>query len=355
MALIVIRADASVSTGTGHVMRCLTLADAARDRRATVVFVCRAQPGDLCDLIEARGFKIKRIAGDDDAAAWKEDAEQTTLAIQSLEAIPDWLVVDHYALDHRWESALRGAVGRIMVIDDLANRSHDCDLILDQNYGDNLASRYEELVPRQCVRAVGPRFALLRREFRQARRALRPRDGRLERLLVAFGGSDPTNESGKALAALAQPAFRDLDIEVVTGGLNPHKNELLARHGGDPRISFHENATDLAALMSDADLSIGAGGTMNLERCYLGLPAVVVVTAKNQSETSSALDAAGAIVNLGWHADVAPEQIAMTVAALGRDPANLRSLSRRSTELMQTGASTPDRVDILTTLTGHGT
>lgn len=351
MALIAIRADASASIGTGHVMRCLTLAGMLRERGAAVAFLCRAQPGDLCGLIEQRGYGVRRIGGADA----EEDAQQTAHAIRALERRPDWLIVDHYAFDRRWESALRALVGRIMVVDDLANRPHDCDLILDQNYGENLSSRYEHLVPRQCIRLIGPRFALLRREFREARRALRQRTGKLARLLIAFGGSDPTNETEKTLTGLAALEFHDAEIDVVLGGLNPHRETVRSNHGSNRRISFHESTADLAALMSSADLSIGAGGAMNWERCFLGLPAVVIVTATNQAETSNALGAAGAIINLGWHADVSAHRIATTVASLSQDGAALRRLGRKSMEMMDSGASTPAGVDILATLMGTTT
>jgi UDP-2,4-diacetamido-2,4,6-trideoxy-beta-L-altropyranose hydrolase len=318
-------------------MRCLTLAEALRKRGASITFVSAQQEGCLCDLIVSRGFTVSRITPATTAKlehAWREDASQTRAAIQGSDSKPEWLIVDSYALDHRWESALRGTVTNIMVIDDLANRRHDCDVILDQNYFESAQGRYEHLVPAGCLQALGPQFALLREEFYEARKAMRERDGTLRRILVAFGGSDPANETGKVLAALDRPAFRDLKIDVVIGGLNPNSRVLLARYGTDPRLSFHQDVTNMATLMSTADLSIGAGGTMHWERSSLGLPSVVIVIAKNQAETSAALHRAG----------MTQQQIASVVERLSNDPVELLDMGRKSIQVMALGTANEPRI-----------
>ena len=362
--IVVFRADASLTLAMGHVMRCLALADALRRRGLTVMFVCREHEGHLCELIVEWGFRVSRLAplGSADhagvadvrdvriGATWREDAEQTCDAVTSLGAKPDWLVVDHYALDYRWEAMLRTSVGRIMAIDDLADRRHDCDVILDQNYYENSESRYDGLSTQDCTRALGPSFALLRQEFYEARRALRQRDGSLKRVLVAFGGSDSTNETAKVLAALGGPAFREMQIDVVVGVLNRHKKDLLARNASGALVRVYEQPANIAELMATADLCVGAGGTMTWERCSVGLPTVVVTVADNQEETSRALHRAGVVLCLGRADDVCSAKIAAAVETLAGDSVALQRLSRNSLALMAPNGEGVTEMRILKTL-----
>jgi len=178
---IVFRTDAALQIGTGHVMRCLTLAEALAERGAHCRFVCREHSGNLMELIRDRGFdaiglpvesgRLATEASSDEpigahatwlGADWAVDAEQACAALGDMDA--DWLIVDHYALDVRWERSLRSRCRRLMVIDDLADRIHDCDLLLDQNLGREPRD-YAGLVPDCSAILVGPRFALLRPEF----------------------------------------------------------------------------------------------------------------------------------------------------------------------------------------------
>ncbi len=179
---IVFRVDASLQIGSGHIMRCLTLADELVRRGADIIFVCRERLGNLINLIEAKRYQVIRlpqaqveyIATTDDlyhaewlGVSWEQDASDT-IAVLGDEK-PEWLVIDHYAIDRRWEQKLRPHVGKIMVIDDLADRPHDCDLILDQNLYQEMDKRYVNNVPESCQKLFGPKFALLRPEFAAAR------------------------------------------------------------------------------------------------------------------------------------------------------------------------------------------
>ena len=229
----IIRTDASVQIGTGHhVMRYLTLADELREHGAGAIFVCREFDGNLCGYIEEKGYIVHRlpvpnkqkhnIEGNLKHAAWlgtdwHTDARQVEEIIKDLDTALDWLVVDHYALDERWEGYLRPNVKKIMVIDDLADRVHDCDLLLDQNFYENLESRYDGLVPAWCKKLLGPKYALLRPEFREARRNLRKRDGHVKRIMIFFGGSDPTNETTKVLEAIRMLNRPDIATDVMVG------------------------------------------------------------------------------------------------------------------------------------------
>lgn len=325
-ASIIIRADASVQMGTGHVMRCLTLAESLAKRGAAVSFLCRELAGNLCDHIEARGFRTFRLApGADDAGATEEILEELK---------PDWLVVDNYALDAAWESRMRPLAGRIMVIDDLADRRHDCDLLLDQNYYADLESRYLGLVPETCRLFLGPRHALLRPEFPEARSAMAERTGTVTRVLVFFGGSDSTNETGKALEALARFKEKALSADVVVGASNPRKELIREQCAALPGVAFHCQVPNMAHFMADADFAFGAGGTATWERCFLGLPAAAIVLARNQLEVIRAVEGAGALRNLGWHQEVTAGRILEELEWAVANPAALKKMGIRAQTLM---------------------
>ena len=306
---VVFRADASVTVGTGHVMRCLTLAEALRKAGAEPAFICREFEGNLVGLIEARGFDVHvlpRLEPPTDPLTWtaahpQEDAAQTA---SFLKERADWLVVDHYGLERRWENEMREHAGRLMVIDDLADRAHDCDLLLDQNDLWNPA-RYDALVPAHCRKLLGPAYALLRDEFRTAREAWPREVGETTRIFVFFGGTDPTNETPKALRALRRwGEGKTLDIDVVIGGGNPHRAEVEGLVNATPNALLHVQAGNMAELMARADLSVGAGGSTTWERFCLGLPSLVVTTATNQEAIARALAKDDYHLLLGDHASV---------------------------------------------------
>jgi UDP-2,4-diacetamido-2,4,6-trideoxy-beta-L-altropyranose hydrolase len=328
---VVFRADASVTMGSGHVMRCLTLATTLRERGAQVTFVCREYDGDLCDFISDSGFDTKRLPGSRMRGAfsgdpghgswlgpsWSEDAEQTHAALLSLSSEPDWLVVDHYALDHRWESALRSAVRRILVIDDLADRRHDCELLLDQNFESPLHGLYPALLPHGAVLLTGPRYALVRPEFaRQRPAALSRRNGELSRLLVFMGGSDPENETTKVLQGLRMLGTVDLRIDVVIGSSNPYRDGIAAMCIDFPRIELHIQTERMADLMTSADCAIMASGSTSWERCTVALPALVTIIGANQRPVAVALARSGAHRLLGESVELTPTHYAEALADL---------------------------------------
>lgn len=341
--MIAFRTDASVQIGSGHVMRCLTLADELRQRGADLRFVCREHPGNLIDLIAAKGYPVARlpqaetgyIAATEDVGhaawlgvSWEDDAAETIAAIS--ESKPDWLIVDHYALDHRWEEVLRPHVGKIMVIDDLADRRHDCDVLLDQNLYQEMEIRYDNLVPTVCQKLLGPKYALLRPEFSMARKSLRSRNGEIKRVLVFFGAVDSTNETAKALQAVAGISDRHFAVDVVVGGGNPHKEQiqnLCAAHVG---FHYHCQVDNMAALMAAADLAIGAGGATTLERCALGLPSLVIAVAVNQELLCDYLAKRGIIIYLGLSDSVDATKIRKNISTMINDKKTFFSIQELS-------------------------
>ncbi|NWO04293.1 MAG: UDP-2,4-diacetamido-2,4,6-trideoxy-beta-L-altropyranose hydrolase [Alteromonadaceae bacterium] len=309
---IVFRADASVLIGTGHVMRCLTLADELTRQGHECQFVCREHEGHLGDLIASKGYELTllpapsgnelapRDSNSDNYAlwldvAWQEDARQTFDALAPWK--PDWLVVDHYALDADWERGLANAVGNIMVIDDLANRPHECAMLLDQNL-DREASDYDGLLPASCQRLIGPRYALLRPEFSELReRSLQRRQQpQLKRILISLGGVDRNNVTGQVLEALADSALpSNIDLDIIMGAAAPYLDEVRQQAARLPhKATVSVNVKDMAERMCLADLSIGAAGSTSWERCCVGLPAITVVLAENQQSIGEALANSGA-------------------------------------------------------------
>lgn len=268
---VVFRADASTTVGSGHVMRCLTLADALRAGGATCEFVMTEGHGDLIDVVAGtRGYAVHPLH----AGAGGGQAADLTAEVSCAGATPDWLVVDQYGLDHTWERRMRQVTQRLMVIDDLANRRHVCDLLLDQNLHDS-PSPYEGIVEPGCVTLLGPTYALLRPEFQEARRTLSRDDRPARRLLVSFGGSDPTGETIEVLRQLiAQPVA--LHVDVVIGAAMADRAVVEELADALPDTTVHVQVSTMARLMAAADLCVGAGGSTMWERCCLGLPTLMV-------------------------------------------------------------------------------
>lgn len=333
---VAIRTDASLGIGTGHVMRCLTLANRMAGRGATVVFICRKEAGHLCGQIEEAGFAVATLSSVGEfsnGAGWEQDAEESLDALSRLDFAPDLLVVDQYMLDERWERALRSRARRILVIDDIANRAHDCDILLDSNLHDAPESRYTGLVGEETRVFIGPKYALLRPEFE--RFAPRTRDKGVGGLLIFFGGADPTNEALKlvqALLALGEQAPRAV---MVLGPINPHAEQIRRAALGLTGIELIGATREMARLMAESDLALGTCGGAAWERCMLGLPALVVVSAENQRDDARILHSLGAVRNLGEAGETSAGSWAAAIAAMQNDPNALTAMSRAAQAVMR--------------------
>jgi len=337
---IFIRTDSSLQMGSGHVMRCLTLADELQQRGEDVVFVCREHTGNLIDLIEGKGHPVVRLPRAEieyiqtlkDVAhaawlgvSWEQDVADTIAAI--AEEQPHWLIIDHYAIERRWEEKLRPHVGKIMVIDDLADRPHDCDLLLDQNLYEAMEIRYDNITPESCRKLLGPKYALLRPEFATARKRLRQRIGVVKRVLVFFGGVDSTNETEKALQALAGIGNRQFEVDVVLGGGNLFKAQIQNFCAARDGFHYHCQVDNMAELMADADLAIGAGGAATWERCAVGLPSFVITVAENQEELAETAARHGMLFYLGKSTSVSSKKILEVLKVFITSPESMQSYS----------------------------
>ncbi|MBL0385526.1 UDP-2,4-diacetamido-2,4,6-trideoxy-beta-L-altropyranose hydrolase [Tumebacillus sp. ITR2] len=335
-----IRADASVGTGTGHVMRCLTLAHELREKGAHVRFLSRLFPGNLCDFVSDQGFDVVRLPWQESdvepwlGVTWQEDAQQVLDVLRAEGQPVDWLIVDHYGLDARWERQVRGGVRRLMAIDDTADRPHECDLLLDQNLHEQSEARYRHLVPSSCETLFGPHFALLRPEFRETRKQVSVRQRGIKKILVFFGGTDPTRETEKAVEALASLQPADWTFDVIVGGTNPQRERMEQLVAGTSNAAFYCQVSDMAAKMAAADLSIGAGGSATWERCCLGLPSLQIVVADNQREIAENVARVGASVTLGEAVEVTADRIRAGVERFLTRPETLAEMSRRAMKLV---------------------
>ncbi len=334
----VIRVDSSRYIGVGHVARCLTLADALRRQGTEVHFVSREHLGSASRLIEEAGFPLHRLPPGTEREApashrqwlgvpWAEDARLTAAFIDQNIGVADWLVVDHYAIDAMWESSLRPYTRRIMAIDDLADHPHDCDLLLDQNLRDE--NPYGVLLPVHAVTLLGPTYALLRDEFREAHQSRRARSGEVNRLVVFFGGSDPSNETAKAVQALLSLG-KPIEADVIVGLINPVKDQIEALCRESPHLHFHCQVSDMARFLLQSDLALGAAGVSSWERLATGLPALVVAVAENQMENMRQLDRHGLAIALGVSADVSVAGMAQAVENMLTSPERIKAMSEKA-------------------------
>jgi UDP-2,4-diacetamido-2,4,6-trideoxy-beta-L-altropyranose hydrolase len=313
------RVDLSREIGAGHFMRCLALADVLKNHGAVVRFVCRDLPPVFEENLIAKGHECVRLGFGQSATSVTEDrtsseqpyshwlstsltrdAEDTAHAL--ADRIWDWLIVDHYALDARWEKTLRPTCRFLMVIDDLADRPHDCDLLLDQNLG-RQATDYSARVSKSCITLIGPLYALLRPEFSEWRpRSLSRRAApELKRLLVSLGGVDQDNATSQVLVGLNSSALpADCHITVILGPTAPWLSEVRSVASALPwPTEVLVNVSNMAQVMAKSDLAIGAAGGSAWERCVLGLPTVLVILADNQHLGAIALADSGSVVLLG--------------------------------------------------------
>ena len=356
---IAFRTDSSLQIGSGHVMRCLTLAEALRAHGAQCNFISRAHPGHIFDTIRQRGFTVNALpvgvspthASSQAVVApplqiahaawlccdWQTDAAQTGDILATLK--PEWLITDHYALAQPWEEALKPHYKKLMVIDDLADRAHSCDLLLDQNLG-RQPQDYADLVPAACQVLIGPLYALLRPEFATLRayslkrRTITPQ---LKKLLISMGGVDLPNATGQVLEALKDcPLPADCRITVVMGETAPWIKQVRALAKQMPwPTEVLMNITDMALRMANSDLAIGAAGATSWERCCLGLPAIVLVLAENQIESSEALQ-------IGKLAIVVPKTATLQTELAEVLMAGLRDISLNYPKISRNCAATCD-------------
>lgn len=345
---IVFRVDASERIGSGHLMRCLTLADYFRDQGCNISFICRELPGNLIAVAESRGYRVYRLPQPTNiqlprkmrltheswlGVDWQTDAGETIAVLRNMKQRVHWLIVDHYAIDTEWESKVKADVNNLMVIDDLTDRKHNCSILLNQNFGYSSENSYQTLVPKGCKLLLGPQYALIRPEFSRLRQQLPLRNGDVRRMIVFFGGADLTNETGKALDAIKDLTNRSIELDVIVGASNPHKEEIM-RQCFALNANFYCQTDRMAELMARADLAIGACGTATWERCCVGLPAICTIIAENQTAIAYGVAEYGAIINLGIAESVTQADIKEKLTGIFANPKKLYEMSEKAYNLV---------------------
>jgi len=347
---VVFRVDASQQIGTGHIIRCLSLAKALREQGADCQFICRAHPGHLINRIVNEGFTVVslpfeaswQLKQDDPimmdyaswlGANWQEDASQSINAL--ADSKPHWLIVDHYAIDVRWEQTLRSFCEKIMVIDDLANRKHNCDLLLDQNLFQNHENRYFGKLNVDCNKLFGPQYALLHPEYAKLHVQVKPRKWPIKNFLIYFGGVDHCNLTGLALYSLIRGDFYADNVDVVISKNSPHYCFMKKLVNNVDKVMLYSDLPSLAPLMMKADLAIGAGGATSWERLSLGLPAIVVTLAENQRSVTEELNQLGLVEWAGESSSINIENIMSSLDKIITRGVDIENWSRRCMEVCE--------------------
>jgi len=309
---VAVRVDASDQMGTGHLMRCLSIANSLRVQGASVLFICRALPDSLRDLVLHNQHEIAMLRqtsdfayGDLPHSHWlsctQEDDALEAISVLSQSAY-DWIIVDHYALDFRWEMLIKKHIPKVFVIDDLADRKHDCSVLLDQNFYLNIADRYIGKVSEDCRLLLGPKYSLLRDEFRDLRKVAQRRVGSVQRLLIFLGGVDSANCTTRIIDVVANMRALIEHVDVVIGAIHPYR-QTVEENCKQFGFHCHVQTSKIAELMLLADLAIGAGGSATWERCCLGLPTITLSVASNQEK----LVKDSAVAGLVYALDVSTE------------------------------------------------
>jgi UDP-2,4-diacetamido-2,4,6-trideoxy-beta-L-altropyranose hydrolase len=335
---VVFRVDASSAMGGGHLVRCHTLAKVLRTRGVKVSFICRIHNGNLIDNLTKDSFPVTVLPApafeaktDDEYADWlgvtqANDADETCIALNNEK--PDWLIVDHYALDEEWERKMRPFVKKIMVIDDLANRIHDCEILLDQNFSVKSSERYHDLVKDNCFSLLGPRYALLHEDYNTYRKTQKKYIGEVKSILIYLGGVDPDNITCKALQALSAPTLSHLHVNVVVGNNSSSNwdevNNLVTQR---PLTELYKPRHGLVDLIAQSDLALGAGGATTWERLCLGLPTLLVSVAKNQIQTCESLAKAGLVNYAGDSSSLTKNELQEWFEKLINQPVKLSEQS----------------------------
>ena len=309
------RVDASTEIGTGHVIRCLTLADKLRRKGILSDFICQDLEGNFVNYIQEKGYSVWRIPPLLPFDT-KEDTKETIKIIRDKKL--DWIILDSYHLSYEWEQKVAKHAKKIMVLDDLANRKHLCDILLDQNYYKNKEIRYDGLLKAETTKLLGPSFALIRDEFLRVRDL--PKEKRdYTRILVSFGGSDTHDITSRILVWLLEAIEENGGstlVNVIIGGSNPRKEIIQKFCEKYDALQYYCQVDNMADQMHNADLYVGAGGSTTWERYCVGLPGIVITTADNQVELTTNLQELGIDAYLGHYDEVSKKSFKEALSSI---------------------------------------
>lgn len=345
---VLFRCDAGIIRGSGHLVRCLTLADALAKKNGAkqgceITFACRKDAGAFLDLFKTRDFNlltmpepVSTLVTTEQIWTTQEQEDDFKLCQDMLDGqVFDWVIVDHYALSAPWETLARSLGQKILVIDDLANRSHDCDALLDQNEYVDKADRYSALVPVGCHMLLGGKYVLLRDEFGLARQRLGQVRKNVDNAVILMGGSDYHGQSLR-IARILQPLAiaANFGVDIILGQQNQQRAEIEKLAADTPLFRVHTNHGNISSLMLTADIAFGAGGTSTWEFCCLGVPTILLSFAKNQIALAQSADRLGIALYAGDSDKVTDEQIIDILTCLAEQPDLRQSLRQAAVSLI---------------------
>lgn len=366
---VAICADASRQIGSGHLMRCLSLARALRQIGAEVRFYYAAWPGHADTWLNAQGFHgelldfaVDNFLADEDAKdsanvwstlwqqqyghaclkAWQPWLQSlNTQATSSVHRTIDWCIYDNYGLAADFVKVIKPSCRQLMAIDDLANREHPVDLLLDQNAVFGMQTRYQTMLPADCTQLLGPQYALLRPEFYSSSMPITAQTSsarsyqQVNRIIVSIGGSDTVGLTERLCKLLfAQQVFADISLDVVVGSAYEKITELTELIAARANSRLFVQTNEMASLMRQADLAIGAGGSSQWERALTHLPSLVVAVADNQQPGCEYLQHLGAIQYLGRVEQVSDELLLNAITNIIENKALRQALAERAYALM---------------------
>lgn len=307
--IIAFRVDSSYEIGTGHVMRCLNFADALNKNNCNCVFICRELDGNIIEIIKRKGFQVFSLPNTEEKPEeakihpahihWlrvtqETDAKETNKALEIIK--PDWLIIDHYAIDHEWQKLLDIKKTKIIVIDDLADRKHKCDILIDTNPG-RTENDYDNLVKKKTKKLLGLKYAILNSNFREKRKENKTTIK--NKIVISMGGVDKNNYTAKAIRAIIElNKSSPSNTEVIIGPSYQHEKQLKKLLIDQKNFRIHKSVNNMAELLADCEIAIGAVGGSAWERCCLGIPSICVVIAENQKFAAIQLANNNAIVSV---------------------------------------------------------
>lgn len=333
---IFIRADASKEIGTGHLMRCLSLSEELSLFCFNIVFVCREITEHLRKIVERKGFGILKLNCSYPAGSI-EDAEQTIAQLVNEFGVlkDDWFIIDSYNIDFVWEREVKNSCCKMVVIDDLANRKHDCHVLIDTNLHENNQMKYDGLLLDSTVRLIGPEYSLLRNEFKEVLNSAVHYSSRsnIETIFVCFGGTDPTSETLRVVNVLhTMLKGSSLKVNVVVGESNTDKAVLQEICGESENLNLFVQPPSIARIMIESDLAICSGGSLTWERYCMGLPGLIITVADNQVSIALQCEQFGVDHYLGKSSEITELEISKALRNLLYDVVDLegRRIKARS-------------------------
>lgn len=313
-----IRCDSSNIIGSGHVMRCLNLAIQLKKSGNNAHFLCQPLPGNVSERIVSAGFPLTELSSTSGKDHYKIDQDQDALQTISNLRAPSTIIVDHYGLNAEWQEKVREH-GKLVVIDDLANRAHTCDILVNQNYRMKGPALYNGLINKDATILMGPAYALISPDYRQYHNLGRPQKFAVERIVIFFGASDPSNVTLKCLQAAAKIKDPATKIDVVLGKNHTDRNSIESLALATGNVEIYDYIENFAGFLAGANIMIGAGGVTQWERCCLGIPGLIIAIADNQIDVAKGLHDINAGLYLGWHTEVTVETIASALKSLLAD------------------------------------